>query len=155
MNNPRIGDYLEYRDGDLFWKVDHCHIVSGQRAGSMAPNGRRYVSFFGKKHLVHRVIWYLHHGSVPDFLDHIDGNPLNNRIENLRQATKQQNAMNRRIRSDNSTGFKGIYPAGKKFKASICVSGQNIYLGTFDTKEAAHSAYRAAAQERFKEFAHV
>lgn len=153
--NQQLHELFAYADGKLLWRVSRGRVHAGDEAGVVIANGRRYVQFDGKKHLVHRIIWLLHHDDCPQFLDHIDGNPLNNRIENLRPATKQQNAMNRRIRSDNSTGFKGIYPSGKKFKASICVSGKNIYLGTFVTKEAAHGAYRVAAQQHFKEFAHV
>jgi hypothetical protein len=104
--NQRLHELFSYADGKLLWRVDRGRARVGTEAGAVIPNGRLYVQVDGKKHLVHRVIWYLHHGSVPDFLDHIDGNPLNNRIENLRPATKAQNAMNRRIRSDNSTGFK-------------------------------------------------
>jgi len=153
--NQRISELFEYQDGKLLWRVNRGRIRAGDEAGAVIPNGRLYVQVDGKKHLVHRVIWFLHHGSVPEFLDHIDGNPKNNRIENLRPATKRQNAMNRRMRSDNSTGFKGIYPHNKKFAASICVERQNIYLGIFATKELAQLAYLSAAQQHFKEFSRV
>lgn len=150
-----FNELFYYDNGKLVWQVNRGRVYAGDEAGAVAPNGRLYVQVDRKKYLVHRVVWFLHHGECPEFLDHIDGNPLNNCIENLRPATKAQNAMNRRIRSDNSTGFKGIYPSGKKFKASICLSGKNLYLGTFETKEEASSAYRVAAQQHFKEFAHV
>jgi hypothetical protein len=151
--NQRLADIFEYADGKLLWKHSRGCIKAGQEAGTVAQIGRMYVQVDGKKELVHRVIWFLHHGNCPEFLDHIDGNPLNNKIENLRQATKQQNAMNRKIRSDNSTGIKGIYQKNNKFAASICISGVNKYLGTFNTKELAQAAYAQAAKLNFKEFA--
>jgi hypothetical protein len=154
--NQRLAELFEYADGKLLWKHSRGRRQAGQEAGCVAQIGRMYVQVDGKKHLVHRVIWFLHYGNCPEFLDHIDGNPLNNKIENLRPATKQQNAMNRKIRCDNSTGFKGIYQLpSKKFAASICVNGKNNYLGVFKTPELAQAAYIVAATNYFKEYARV
>jgi hypothetical protein len=153
--NQRLHELFGYDSGKLIWKVSRGRVHAGDEAGAIIPNGRKYVQVDGKKHLVHRVIWFLHNGDCPEFLDHIDGNPLNNKIENLRPATKQQNAMNRKTRSDSSTGIKGIYPKNNRFAASICISGVNKYLGTFNTKELAQAAYAQAAKLNFKEFARV
>jgi hypothetical protein len=153
--NQRIFELFDYQDGKLLWRVSRGRIRAGDEAGAVIPNGRLYVQFDGKKYLVHRVIWFLHHGECPQFLDHIDGNPLNNRIENLRAATKAQNAMNRRVRADSSTGIKGITPKGKRFGACIYVDGAAKYLGTFDSADLAQAAYAAAANKHFKEFARV
>lgn len=155
MENQRLHELFEYIDGKLFWKVARGRINVGDEAGAVARNGRRYVQFDGKKMLVHRIIWEMHNANCPEFLDHIDRDHANNRIENLRPATKQENARNRSIRADNKTGFKGIYKHGKKFAASICVDGVNKFLGCFSTPEQAHAAYAASAKLNFKEFAHV
>jgi hypothetical protein len=151
--NEHLSKIFEYKEGKLFWKQSKGRTKAGQEAGTLASIGRMYVQIDGKKQLVHRVIWYLHHGNCPEFLDHIDGNPLNNKIENLRPVTKQQNSMNRKVRSDNSTGIKGIYPKAKKYAANICINGVNKYLGTFNTKELAQAAYEQEAKLNFKEFA--
>jgi hypothetical protein len=153
--NQRICDLFHYADGKLLWSVQRGRIKAGDEAGAIIPNGRLYVQVDEKKHLVHRVIWFLHYGECPQFLDHIDGNPLNNRIENLRPATKAQNAMNRKVRADSLTGIKGITPKGKRFGAAICLSGVTKYLGTFDNANLAKAAYAAAATQQFKEFARV
>ena len=86
-------------------------------------------------------------------VDHEDGNGLNNRRSNLRQATKQQNAANRGIDRNNTTGFKGVYRYKHRFRAAIQVDGKQISLGCYDTKEAAARAYDSAALLHFKEFA--
>jgi len=148
-----ITDLLEYRDGKLFWKVRRGHVAAGKEAGSICKNGRLYIQFEGKKILAHRIVWAMHHGDCPEFLDHIDNNPLNNRIENLRPASKSQNAMNRKVRADSSTGIKGITPKGKRFGATIYLDGTPTYLGTFETKDLAHQAYVQAAKLNFKEYA--
>jgi hypothetical protein len=153
--NQRLADIFEYADGKLLWKQSRGRIKAGQEAGTLAQIGRMYVQVDGKKHLVHRVIWFLHYGECPEFLDHIDGNPLNNRIENLRPATKAQNAMNRKAKSDSSTGLKGVMPKGKRFGASIYLNGVSKYLGTFDSADLAQAAYADAATKHFKEFARV
>lgn len=96
--------------------------------------------------------------NCPDgmWVDHANGDPLDNRRENLRICTPAQNAQNRRIRSDNTTGFKGIFPSNlksKPFASSLIVNGESKYLGYFETAELAHAAYCSAAKEHFGEFA--
>lgn len=86
--------------------------------------------------------------------DHINGNGLDNRRENLRLATIIDNARNRRIGKDNTTGFKGICPNGYgKWKALIRNGGKQIYLGTFNTPKEAHEAYCKAAKDFHGDFA--
>ena len=87
-------------------------------------------------------------------IDHRDGDPSNNRWDNLRRATVSQNNANRRLHRNNKCGFKGVVqnPWGR-FIASIYKNGRRIHLGMFATPEAAHAAYVAAARELFGEFA--
>ena len=157
--NSQLHDLFEYADGKLFWRVNRGCVHAGDEAGTLQKTGaakkRIYITVNGKKHLLHRVIWFLHHNEVPEFLDHIDGNSLNNRIENLRPATKAQNAMNRKVRADSLTGVKGIMKKGKKFGASIYLNNKPVYLGTFETAELAKAAYAQAANTNFKEYARV
>ena len=157
--NSQLHDLFEYADGKLFWRVNRGCVHAGDEAGTLQKTGaaknRIYITVNGKKHLLHRVIWFLHHNEVPEFLDHIDGNSLNNKIENLRPATKAQNAMNRKVRADSLTGVKGIMKKGKKFGASIYLNNKPVYLGTFETAELAKAAYAQAANTNFKEYACV
>lgn len=85
-------------------------------------------------------------------VDHIDGDCLNNRRENLRLATHSQNQKNRRRNENNLSGYKGVQAHGKGWKARITSNGRNIYLGVFYTPEEAHDAYCEAAKELHGEF---
>lgn len=88
-------------------------------------------------------------------LDHIDGNRANNKLSNLREATQSQNCANAKLRSNNTSGFKGVYyhPKTGKWKSQIKKDGVSRHLGLFPTPEEAHKAYVKAAKELFGEFA--
>jgi len=87
--------------------------------------------------------------------DHVDGNGLNNQEDNLRLATASQQAMNRKRRNDNTSGYKGVslHSRLQRWGASIGISGKRIHLGYFDTAEEAALAYNQAAIQYFGEFA--
>jgi hypothetical protein len=101
----------------------------------------------------HRLAWLYMHGEWPvGDLDHINGDPADNRIANLRIATQSQNNANRRARRGRN---KGVYMEKKtgKYKANICVNRKQIYLGRFESAEAAKAAYDKAAAQYFGEYA--
>lgn len=104
-------DYFEYRDGKLFWKHSHRGPV---KAGDEVKNrdGKGYVRvvLHQKFYLAHRIIFEMHHGAIPACyqVDHIDGEILNNNIENLRLATNSINQRNKRKSSKNTSGVTGV-----------------------------------------------
>ena len=97
MSFEYLRDLFEYRDGKLYWKVARSNIKPGDRAGTPDKLGYRSVLVDKKPIKEHRITFFLHHGFMPETVDHIDGNPANNRIENLRAATLSENCFNRRI----------------------------------------------------------
>jgi len=98
--------------------------------------------------LMHRMILGAEAGNL---VDHIDGNGLNNQRSNLRLATPQQNAWNRRGRGESK--YQGVRRINGKWAAFVSPSGLDIYLGTYATERQAASVAAAAAQRVYGEFA--
>lgn len=109
---------------------------------------------------IHRVILSRILGrelTKDEIVDHINGDPLDNRRSNLRPATSSQNCINRARRKDNTSGYKGVswYSPSKKWKAQICVNRETTFLGYFDTPEEAYAAYCEAAKEKHGKYARL
>lgn len=106
--------------------------------------GRRVSPVFGRIYLAHRVAWAMHYGSWPTGqIDHINGNPSDNRISNLRDVSQTINAQNMPLRRDNSTGVPGVVKHNGRFMARI----SRRYLGVFSKFEDAVAARRQAEIE--------
>ncbi|ARP90331.1 hypothetical protein CAL14_08550 [Bordetella genomosp. 9] len=103
---------------------------------------------------LHRLLLDLADGDGR-FVDHVNGNPLDNRRANLRLCTVQENGWNSKIRSHNKSGFKGVllHPRSGKWTAYIKVGGKQRYLGLFEDPRHAHEAYCTEARKHFGEFA--
>lgn len=159
MTQQEVLNLFQYRDGNLYNKVDRANgkVKTGAIAGYLNNTGYMRLELGGRKYLVHRLIFLLHHGYMPKRLDHKDRNPLNNRIENLREATHFQNMANATIPVTNKSGFKGVcwHKRTKKWRSQISANNHKIYLGDFDTPELAHESYKKAAAFYFKEFANA
>lgn len=146
----RANELLRYdeKTGKLFWRVARSNIKAGSVAGYVNKrNGYSYVGIDGKSHLAHRIVWLMVRGCWPAAgIDHIDGNPSNNRLENLREATWSDNQQNKGIQSDNKSGFTGViwHKRHNKWQAYIKIDGKQKHLGLFDTKEDAAEAYAEA-----------
>ncbi len=111
------GDYFTYDSelGVLLWKLPRPRRHIGSVAGNKHANGRCWtvhVTIYGKqkRFYAHRVIWEMCHGNIPDgmCIDHIDGDGLNNRIDNLRAVTLSENQRNRRLVITSKTGIHGV-----------------------------------------------
>ncbi len=100
----------------------------------------------------HRLIWLFVHGSWPkNHLDHINGIIIDNRIENLREATRSQNMGNQPIKRINTSGYRGVSWRKKDHKWQVKFRG--VYLGCFDDILEAAATYRAAYSAFYGEFA--
>lgn len=125
-------------------KKMQCFYAS---AADRLPGGRRTTIE------MHRVIMGLALGDGRK-VDHVDpGKTLDNRRSNLRIATHGQNMMNKRLRTQNSSGYKGVSACFGKWRARVTVDGEQVYLGLFDTPEAAAAARNRVAKDLHGEFA--
>jgi hypothetical protein len=135
----------EAKGSNLIWKVDMPHHkVKGKLAGSPNNEGYWHIRIQSKLYKAHRLVWLLHNGVWPvKGLDHIDGNKNNNVIENLREATDAENNQNKKIASNNTSGYIGVswHKGHKKWGASIRSNNKQHHLGYHTTPESAHNAY--------------
>lgn len=145
--------------GRLFWRwrADRSTRWNARLAGKEAGyvlKGVRLVGIGGNRLAgAHRIIWKMMHDEEPETVDHKDGDPLNNRLANLRNATRAQNNRNRGRKRRG--GYRGVSPAGSRWRAQICVNGRLRHLGCFREPEAAYAAYVEAARKYFGEFARL
>lgn len=134
--------------GRFSWRVKTSRkVVVGKEAGSTKPSGYVSIRINGQGHYAHRIAWCYVYGVWPtDEIDHINGVRDDNRIANLRQATRKQN-MENRVRPLGASGYRGVVwlKANQKWRASIVHNKKNIYLGLFDTAEEASAMYRDAS----------
>lgn len=138
--------HFEYRDGILINKIKrNGKSPVGKEAGSLCDNRYKTVFICGKRYYTHRLIFMMFHGYMPKEIDHIDRNKLNNKIENLRSVTKAENVANQKIRTDNTSGVRGI-SWNKSTKKWLVLKQQNNvrkYLGLFDSLELAKKSLDA------------
>lgn len=129
---------------------------AGSIAGSIDSNGYNKIPFCGRNWLAHRFAWLFATGEDPGVytIDHINRNRGDNRFENLRLATPGQQNGNQPLKSNNTSGFRGVYwnKAQKKWRARLQGKDGDKFLGSFAVKEEAVAAYRKAAAECFGEF---
>jgi hypothetical protein len=158
--------------GKLFWKErppEHFESArlfkifntqfSGKPAGSMrCTKGKLYhsVTISPLKLETHRVVWKMITGRDPvAFIDHINGDSVDNRFSNLREATNAENMRNTKRLRSNTSGFKGVSKfRNGKWVAKIKINGKSFNLGYYCTPEEAFEVYKQRAKEAFGEFFH-
>jgi len=155
LTAERLRELLEYapETGLFYWRKHRGGVAAGQGAGSAHSGGYRLIVIDGIHHYAHRLAWLHVHGEDPkQEIDHINGIRTDNRIANLRQCSRRENARNKRRQNSR---FKGVVlrPASGKWCAQIGLNGRSVYLGIYDTAEAAAAAYDAAARRHFQDFA--
>lgn len=164
LTHERAWQLLHYepQTGWFTWKTREQELPAsaskfvGKRAGSIHQSGYRIIVLDGRHYRAGRLAWFMMTGSWPQSLvDHKDCDRSNDAWSNLRQATSSENCANTRIRSDNTSGFKGVVwvKPRSKWTAFITVGGRIKRLGYFNDKYAAADAYAVAAKDLFGEFA--
>ena len=137
MNYDYLRSILDYNpDSGVFrWRVNKGTVKAGTVAGYKRPDGYIQIMVDGKNYFAHRLAWmYIHGYILENDIDHIDRDPSNNRINNLREASRQCNLRNTGNPVNNTSGIKGIYwqKAVGKWHARIKINGKYKYLGLYD-----------------------
>lgn len=151
LTYERLTSVFRYeKDTGQFFRIKPtrgCRL--GESAGHVNANGYVVIMIDKINYQAHRLAWLYHFGEWPSqYVDHIDGDKLNNRIDNLRGANKSENGQNvKKARTDSSSGILGATPHGKGWRSMIQINGVTIRLGTYKSKEEAHSAYINAKRE--------
>lgn len=148
-----------HETGDLFWLNRSREMFDSQRMcntwnarfadksalTSCQADGYRCGSIFNRKYLAHRVAWALAHKEWPiDQVDHINGNPADNRLVNLRSVSNAENQKNRKRNFNNKTGVIGVHLKSGRYRAVIQEDGKPHHLGYFLTIEEAAAARKLA-----------
>lgn len=116
--------------------------------GWVNDGGYKILTIDGKDYRAHRLVWAIHNKDNPypiEDIDHIDGDKLNNKISNLRLATRRENMQNiKKANANNKSGYLGVSSSGiksKPWRATITNNGKSILIGYFNDPEEAHYAY--------------
>jgi len=132
-------ELFNYINGELHWSDNAPQKVRGKLAGSINSKGYRKIECGGKKYGAHQIVFALHHGYIPEYVDHINGDKADNRIENLREATKAENGYNRTNLPTNTSGMKNVSyrKDTNNWRVSLRVNGKHTSFGSYDDPELA------------------
>jgi hypothetical protein len=156
ITQERLKELFDYQDGTFIRRSTGVQIVANFGV-------KRYLRVFvdGKPRSLHRMIYLWHHGHLPKTLDHIDGDRANNKIENLREATQQQNCLNRKHHSNSKSPYKNVYLQSptknsewkRNWVVRITVDGKSKYIGSFKDLELADLVATEARDKFHGQFA--
>lgn len=142
--------YLDYspKTGEFRWKSAPKHRpgLEGEVAGCLTTGGYVSIRVSGQTAQAHRLAWLVTHGVWPaGDIDHVDGNRANNRITNLREASRSENMQNVRKLDSNTSGFVGVSwsARNRKWRAQIKHDNKVRHIGLFTDPRLAHEAYLA------------
>jgi hypothetical protein len=155
--------------GDLYWNIRPLyHFKNAQyfnawnvknankKAGTVCTRGYIAIKIDGMKYKAHRIVYKLINGIEPNYIDHINFNTSDNRIENIRNCTHTENHQHSKRQINNSTGYKGVScTRNDKFKARITVNSVRLELGVFDNPKDAYSKYYETAKLHFGKFVYL
>jgi len=141
MTQEEARELFDYdaSSGELRWRASGRVIGTANKAGYLVVQVRKHRKLF----YVHRLIWLWVYGEWPTMIDHANMDRADNRLANLRLATKSGNGANTKVRA--RVGLKGVWRHGPGWAASIRKDNVTRHLGTFPSPELAHAAYCQAA----------
>lgn len=147
-------ELFEIRNGVLVWKQTKGRCRAGHVAGTYQKGEHSKVTYRRKPYAAHRIVWVMTYGDIHPMMviDHINGEPSDNRVENLRMVTPQVNSLNSSKADRRSvSGVRGVHEKRRngvtRFYARILIDGKQTSLGAYDTAEEAGIAY-AIARDR-------
>ena len=158
LDQETLHELFEYHEGDLYWKIKANNFIKiGDRAGYKDPKLGGMTRIKRKLYKNNRIIFMMFNGWLPNRIDYIDCNRLNDKIENLRPATLSEICCNRSKPISNTSGYKGVSwsTSRNKWVASISKDTKQFNLGSFEDKEEAYRTYCKAAERLHGEFANV
>lgn len=141
LTQNELKEILDYNPetGEFIWKIRKQKIKHGSIAGTINAYGYRQIAINGRIYRAHRLAWLYVYGYLPTkLIDHKNRNRSDNKIANLREANKSENAQN-----TNARGYYFHKPSGK-FLAQIRINGKQINLGLFVTEDEARATYESA-----------
>lgn len=144
----KLLDTFEYRDGKLYRKNGQFKGI----AGTVHHTGYEQVKVGRKNYRSHRVIFAMHNGHFPAQIDHIDGNKLNNKIDNLREANPMQNMYNVGLLARNKSGIKNVVLDRNRWKVYMRINKKMTYVGAFEDLELAELVAIEARNKYHGEF---
>lgn len=153
LTQAELKELLTYdpATGVIVWRVARRDRI-GEKAGALNSFGHRQIRLNGKLYLAHRLAWLYLHGEWPETnIDHINGVPDDNRIDNLRLATSKQNQENVKLRVDNASGCRGVNWNHREHKwvARVQHHKQRIHVGKFDLLKDAIAAVKEARDQLY------
>ena len=155
LTQERLKEVLDYKPntGEFLWKIARRgKAKKGSIAGANKTGGYRQIMIDGTMYQAHRLAWMYVYGKFPDdMIDHVNRQPGDNSIANLREATRKQNRENLGVPANNTSGFVGVYwvPSIRKWHAKIGHNKKRIHLGSFSAKDDAIHAVMCAKKQHF------
>ena len=146
---------FDYKDGNLIWiNPTSRKAKSGNIAGNINKKVRS-IGIYNKNYAAHRLIFMYHYWFMPKIIDHIDGNPYNNNIENLREVNNTQNSQNSKLSKSNKLGYKNVSFKKdiNKFRVRLVINGKETNFGNFADIELADLVAQEARDKYFGKFA--
>ena len=151
-----IRECLRYEGGHLYWRVNRRGgVKAGDVAGNTRLNGYIETRVGGNVFLVHRIVFFLHYGYWPEYIDHINRDRADNRVENLRECTVGQNQYNSAKRPNTKFGRNIDWNSNQnKYVVRIQVKGRRLLCGYFDDLELAELVASEAREKYHGEYAY-
>lgn len=152
LSVAEVSKLFDYKNGVLYWNSDR---KKGQKAGWVERRHKTFyvrISYKNQRFYGHQIAFFLKKGFCPKIIDHKNGNGLDNRIVNLREASSTDNILNSRKRENTTSKHKGIIFYRGRWLARITIKGKQINLGTFLTEKEAFQARRKATKENYSSF---